>query len=98
MRRVLINEDLQKEFEEKGYVKVKVFNAEEIEYLQAIHKSLEPNDRFNTQEKNVKYHFSFLDTNKDYKEQVFNKLSEIFQPKLDQYLVNYEPLVINFVN
>lgn len=98
MRRVLLNDELQKQFDEKGYVKLKLFEPEEIEELRAIHSSLHPNDRFNTQEKNVKYHFSFLDTNKDYKQQVFTKLSEMFQPKLDQYLYDYEPLVINFVN
>jgi hypothetical protein len=98
MRRVLIKDDLQKEFEEKGYVKVKLFEPEEVEQLKNIHESLQPNDRFNTQEKNVKYHFSFLDTNKDYKKQVFTQLSAMFQPKLDVFLSDYEPLVINFVN
>jgi hypothetical protein len=98
MRRVLNNDDLQKEFEEKGYVKVSLFTPEEIAHLKDIHQSLEPNDRFNTQEKNVKYHFSFLDTNKEYKKNVFDMLSAAFQPKLDKYLYQYEPLVINFVN
>lgn len=98
MRRVLNSDELQQEFDEKGYVKVKLFEPEEIEELKKIHDSLHPNDRFNTQEKNVKYHFSFLDTNKDYKKQVFTRLSEAFQPKLDKWLYNYEPLVINFVN
>ncbi|MBP6456132.1 MAG: phytanoyl-CoA dioxygenase family protein [Chitinophagaceae bacterium] len=97
MRRVLIDNQLQKEFEEKGYVKIQLFSKDEINEFLSIHQSLHPDARFNTQEKNVKYHFSFLDTNLDYKQNVFNILSEKFQPKLDSVLDNYEPLVINFV-
>lgn len=98
MRRVLKNETLQREFEQKGYVKVKLFDADEVESLKRLHNSLQPNERFNSQEKNVKYHFSFLDTNKEYKRKVFSELSAVFQPKLENYLEQYEPLVINFVN
>lgn len=97
MRRVFIDENLQQEFEKKGYVKIKLFTDEEIQELRDLHSQLKPDNRFNTQEKNVKYHFSFLDTNKDYKNSVYNLLSEKFQPKMDAILVDYEPLVINFV-
>lgn len=97
MRRLFIDEHLQAEFNEKGYVKIKLFNDDEINELKAFYNSLKPDNRFNTQEKNVKYHFSFLDTNMEYKKTVFNKLSEKFQPKMDAVLDNYEPLVINFV-
>lgn len=97
MRKVFSDNHLQAAFDEKGYVKIKLFSDDEINELKAFYNNLQPNDRFNTQEKNVKYHFSFLDTNMEYKKTVFNTLSEKFQPKMDSILDNYEPLVINFV-
>lgn len=97
MRPVFNDIEHQKEFDKKGYVKIQLFNQEEIQALNDFYRSLKPNDRFNTQEKNVKYHFSFLDTNKEYKNMVFDQLSAKFQPKMDVILQNYEPLVINFV-
>lgn len=97
MRPVFKDEALQKEFEKKGYVKIRLFSEEEIQFFKDFHDSLKPDNRFNTQEKNVKYHFSFLDTNKEYKHTVFNQLSQKFQPKMDEILLQYEPLVINFV-
>ncbi len=97
MRRVFKDNELQKQFDEKGYAKIQLFSKDEIAEFKQLHESLHPDNRFNTQEKNVKYHFSFLDTNIEYKENVFKKLSEKFQPKMDVILDNYEPLVINFV-
>ena len=97
MRRVLIDKQLQKEFEEKGYVKIQLFSKDEINEFLSIHQNLHPDARFNTQEKNVKYHFTFLDENKDYKHKVFDHISKIIQPKIDTLLNNYEPLIINFV-
>lgn len=98
MHRVLLDDKLQQEFDEKGVVKVPFFDAETVAELQRFHKEQNPNERFNTQDKSVSYHFSFLDSNRDYKRRVFEHLSKIFQPVLDKYLATYEPLVINFVN
>ncbi len=97
MRKVFNNDKLQEEFWEKGYVKIQLFNPEEIKELRDFHDSQHPDSRFNEQEKNVKYHFTFLDTNKDYKRTVFEYISSKIQPKLDRFLYNYKPLVINFV-
>lgn len=98
MHRVLLDDKLQQEFDEKGVVKVPFFDAETVAQLQRFHKEQNPNERFNTQDKSVSYHFSFLDSNREYKRRVFEHLSKIFQPVLDKYLATYEPLVINFVN
>lgn len=97
MRPVFTDPNLQEEFWEKGYVKLQLFTDEEIEDLKKFYASQHPDNRFNTQEKNVKYHFTFLDENKSYKQEVFNHISKVIQPKIDGILNNYEPLVINFV-
>ena len=98
MHRVLLDDKLQAEFDKMGYVKVKLFDAETIAELRRFHDEQKPNERFNTQDKSVSYHFSFLDSNREYKRKVFETLSKVFSPALDKYLNSYEPLVINFVN
>lgn len=97
MKATFKDADLQREFWEKGFVKIKLFSETEIEEFKSFYNAQHPNNRFNTQEKNVKYHFTFLDTNKEYKNRVFDFISSKVQPKLDEVLDNYEPLVINFV-
>lgn len=97
MENVFKDEQLQKQFWEKGYVKIKLFSQEEIDELKTFYYAQHPDSRFNTQEKNVKYHFTFLDTNKEYKNKVFDFISSKIQPKLDETLAGYEPIIINFV-
>lgn len=97
MRTVFTDKQMQNEFWEKGYIKLKLFSESEISDLNKFYSELHPKSRFNTQEKNVKYHFTFLDENKDYKHKVFDHISKIIQPKIDTLLNNYEPLIINFV-
>lgn len=97
MRTVFTDKNMQDEFWEKGYIRLKLFSEAEINDLNKFYSELHPNSRFNTQEKNVKYHFTFLDENKDYKHKVFDHISKIIQPKIDTLLNNYEPLIINFV-
>ncbi len=99
--RVFKDDKLQEEFERKGVVKIKLLSDEEVAILKELHRRQQPNERFNTHnanDKNVSYHFSFLDSNKDLKQAVFNEVSKLVQPRLDEVLENYEPLVINFVN
>lgn len=97
MRIVFKNAELQKQFEKLGYVKIQVFTKEEIEDFRKFHESLQPNEQYNKQDKSVSYHFSFLDSNKSYKQQVFDTLSKKFTRVLTETLVDYKPLVINFV-
>lgn len=97
MKTIFKDIELQHEFWEKGYIKIKMFSQDEIDELKAFYYAQHPDSRFNKQEKNVKYHFTFLDTNKEYKNKVFDFVSSKIQPKLDIYFADYEPLVINFV-
>ena len=94
---VFKDSEIQKEFWKKGYYKLRLFSDEEVEELKAFYYSQQPDSRFNTQEKNVKYHFTFLDTNKNYKNTVFDFVTKKIQSKLDDVLNDYEPLIINFV-
>lgn len=98
MHRVLLDDKLQAEFDKTGVVKVPFFDMETVEELRKFHHDQKPNERYNVQDKSVSYHFSFLDSNREYKRKVFEHLSKVFQPVLDKYMAQYEPLVINFVN
>lgn len=97
MRPVFLNPQLQEQFDKDGYVIVPLFSPEQIADLQQFHDSLQPNEKVNQQDKSVSYHFSFLDSNRDYKYQVFKTLAEKFKQPLSGVLDNYKPLVINFV-
>lgn len=98
LKPLFLDEDLQKKFEKYGFVKIKLLSDEDVSKLRAFFYSQHPSSRFNEQEKNVKYHFTFLDANAEYKKNVFDFISGYMQPKLDKILANYAPLVINFVN
>lgn len=101
MNRVFKDEQLQEEFDRKGVVKISLLNQDQIRQLREIHLDQQRNERFNTHnanDKNVSYHFTFLDSNKDLKVSVFNRVSELLQPQLDEVLEDYVPLVINYVN
>jgi len=99
--RLFLDDQLQDEFDRKGVVKIKLLSDEQIDILRELHRRLQPNERFNTHnanDKNVSYHFSFLDSNKDLKTAVFNEVSKVLQPEIDKVMDSHEPLVINYVN
>ncbi len=97
--------ELEKEFNEKGYVIVPFLNAEEIDYLKAkffetIELSGGPKSGNNVDYQNstdISYDFTFIDKNTDYKQKVFDIITAKFQNKADVYLNNYTPIIANFI-
>lgn len=87
----------QKQFEKEGYVVVPFLEPEEVQELIDFKNNTKPDNRFNTNAEDASYHFTFLDTNIPYKMQVFNKVMEHFQPKIDKYMIDYKPLIVNYV-
>ena len=101
MNRVFRDNQLEEEFDKKGVVKIQLLNEEEIRDLKEFDSKQIKNERFNTHNGNdtdVSFHFTFLDSNSKLKNGVFEKISELMQPKMDALLCNYEPLVVNYVN
>lgn len=87
----------QKQFEEDGYIIVPFLAPEEVQALLDFKNGTRPDNRFNTNAEDATYHFTFLDTNIDYKKEVFNTVMGFFQPAIDKYMIDYKPLIVNFV-
>lgn len=102
---VFKDESLEKEFNEKGYVKLPFLNATEIEYLKkkffdTIAQSGGPKTSgevdFDSKSL-ITYDFTFIDKNTDYKKKVFDIITEAFQEKTSQILNNYRPIIANYI-
>lgn len=97
--------ELEKEFNEKGYVIAPFLSAEEIDFLKAKFfettefsggpKSGNNVDYQNS--KDISYDFTFIDKNTDYKQKVFDIITAKFQSKADEYLNNYTPIIANYI-
>lgn len=97
--------NLEKEFNEKGYVTIPFLNPDDIEFLKAkffetIEESGGPKTSGNVDFESVSeitYDFTFIDKNTDYKQKVFDIITEKFQSKADHYLNNYVPIIANYI-
>ncbi|MEZ5002389.1 MAG: phytanoyl-CoA dioxygenase family protein [Chitinophagales bacterium] len=90
MRRTFIDDDLQQQFEENGYVLFNSFlSKEEIEQLRTYYFKFE-NDL------GLGFHATMHSNWIEYRENVNDFISNIFKPKADNLLDNYRALVANF--
>ncbi len=100
--------ELQKQFDRDGYVIIDLLNSEQVKYFIDQYFSLESTRGGNRKEydiqfdsdkdKEITYEFTFIDSNIDYKKTVFRKVVEIFKPLIDKYLVDYQPIIANFIH
>lgn len=105
MRKTLIDEQLEAEFQEKGYVKVPFLSGDEIEdlkkaYFDTLDQSmghLGPEDEQYQSKEQITYDFTFIDKNIQYKEKVFEIITGAFREKVNQYLDNYKPIIANYI-
>ena len=100
MRNIFFNTQQQKEFEQKGYVKVSLLSKEEVSYLKNELTSLRPDDNFDPSENSTTnhstYHCTFLDTNKAYKRKVQQLINQVFTPHINKFVDKYNILTSNF--
>lgn len=105
MRPTFIDSELEKSFQKNGYVSVPFLNHDKVEELKAYYfdslnhrgGSIIPQDEaFNTETK-ITYDFTFIDKNVEYKKAVFNKITQVFESYVDNYLKGYKPIIANFI-
>lgn len=102
---VFKNPELEKEFNLKGYVTVPFLTPEEIDFLKkmffdTIEQSGGPKTSANVDfdtNSDISYDFTFIDKNIDYKKNVFDIITDKFQPIADKYLNNYKPIIANYI-
>lgn len=96
---------LQSEFDKKGYLTVSFLNESDITYLkdkffETINESggpkIGPNVDFQKQSE-INYDFTFIDNNVEYKQKVFDIITERFTKKANEYLLDYKPIIANYI-
>lgn len=98
MRKIFFDEDSQKELMQKGYTKVQLLTDEELTYIINEIINLTPDDGFapTGNEYGSTFHFTFIDTNKDYRRKTNDILMAVFSPHINRLLVDYTILTCNF--
>jgi hypothetical protein len=99
MRQILRDPALESQLLETGYVRVPMLDAHEVAAVAAELDQLRPDDGFapdGTGLNRSTYHCTFLDTNLEYKRQAQQLISRVFQPKIDEVVVDYTILTGNF--
>ncbi|PHR37137.1 MAG: hypothetical protein COA38_00155 [Fluviicola sp.] len=105
MRKTFINQELEERFQEDGYVEVPFLNAQEVEmlktyYFDSLNESggrLGPEDEKHKSNQKITYDFTFIDKNSDYKQQVFDMITNAFMKRVGDYLFDYKPIIANFI-
>lgn len=97
--------NLQNEFAKKGYVAIPFLDESDITYLkdkffETINESggpkIGPNVDFQKQSE-INYDFTFIDNNVEYKQKVFDIITERFTKKANEYLLDYKPIIANYI-
>lgn len=97
--RVFIDDDLEKEFDQKGYLVLDFLDTSEIEILSKKVEELKPADNFSGQQDTLinlqSFHCTFFDRNQEYKNQVFDLLNEVYKGVLENVLNHYKTIQAN---
>jgi len=97
MRNIFFDENLQREFDKKGYVIIDLLDQDQIGSLIDLYDSLEGAKGTANTNKNT-YELSFFDKNIEAKKHKFKTVYEFMKPHLDRVLDNYGPIMVNLFN
>ncbi len=98
MRKILYDDNSQQDLMKKGYTKVSLLSQTEVSYLLSEIDKLHPDDKFTPSSEKTfgnTCHFTFLDTNIEYRRKVNNLIREVFSPYVNQILIDYKILTGN---
>lgn len=104
MRQVMKDPLLEKKFQEEGYIEIPFISSEEVKLLKQKFFDLLPTSGGNiTSADNgmagneITYDFTFIDKNVEYKQAVYNVITEYFKPHVEKWLADYRPLIANYI-
>ena len=95
MRKIFHDPHLQKEFDEKGFVFVPLLSESEVAEVWQLYTDLKKEFGEVSSKEDQTYELSFFDNKPSFKQALFNRISAYFQPKVDQLLDRYVPLITN---
>ncbi|HLP52783.1 MAG TPA: phytanoyl-CoA dioxygenase family protein [Chitinophagales bacterium] len=104
MRRVLQDDILEKQFQKDGYVQIPFITAEEVEGLKKKFFDLLPKsggnitvDDLGGDSNAITYDFTFIDKNIEYKQAVYDVVTEYFKPHVAKWLADFRPIIANYI-
>ncbi|HLP19104.1 MAG TPA: phytanoyl-CoA dioxygenase family protein [Chitinophagales bacterium] len=104
MRRVLQDDTLEKQFQKDGYVQIPFITAEEVEGLKKKFFDLLPKsggnitvDDLGGDSNAITYDFTFIDKNIEYKQAVYDVVTEYFKPHVAKWLADFRPIIANYI-
>ena len=105
MRKVFLDEHLNREFIQNGYVRIPFITPEEVaELKQKFFDTLpESGGQISTDETGVEnsrlvtYDFTFIDKNPEYKQRIFDIITTYFAPHMQRLLADYRPIIANYI-
>lgn len=95
MRQVLNDSLQEKQFHQDGFITLKLLDVHQLDQLQHTINELNQSHIDQSIEENSSYKLSYFNGDLEFKQKVFNTLSDFFQPTINQHLKNYKPLIIN---
>lgn len=105
MRKVLNDDALNAQFVRDGYVRVPFITPYEVAELKQLFFDTLPESggQITTEETGVEnsrlvtYDFTFIDKNPQYKQRVFDIITERFKGRMDELLADYRPIIANYI-
>jgi hypothetical protein len=106
MKGMFLDKSLQDQFERDGYVIIDLLHPDQVAQLKQTYFDLEKvrggmRKEYDVQfdeQKEITYDFTFIDSNIEYKQIVFDKITEVFLPLVNAYLNDYQPIIANFIH
>ncbi|MDB5227940.1 MAG: hypothetical protein JWN78_2133 [Bacteroidota bacterium] len=103
MRPVFRNSDLEQKFQKDGYVVIPFLDKGEIQDLKNSYFETLPESGglIHSDDAGIKdlitYDFTFIDKNSAYKKLVFDVITAKFKSHVDNYLIDYRPIIANYI-
>ena len=95
MKRIFQDNELNDNFEKRGYVSVDLLNKEQFAHLKILAQKLLKSNEGVKKNVDSDYDLSFFSQSVDVKQTIFNQLWDFFAEPVAKYLPDYEPLIIN---
>ncbi len=103
MRPVMLDQQLEAQFQKDGYVIIPFLNDTEVAELKQGFFDLLPNSGGNiTADETgmtipITYDFTFIDKNIEFKQAVYDKITQYFAPHVKKWLAGYRPIIANYI-
>src|SRR6185312_10671795 len=98
MRRILMNQDLDKDFARDGYLKIPFLDPGEAAELRALIVALNADCSKRPANVSAEYSLSFFSAEPALKRRVFDEITSFLMPKVDRIVDGYVPLIANIFN